>query len=195
MPGSEAERVVDLAQDLKLMAGIEAGDREALGGLYDRHAPAMLCLASRILRDRREAEDLVHDVFVEAWRKAASFSEDRGSVRAWLLVRTRSRAIDRLRNLEVAHRHARCEWEGAKDAPLAAPADDPSTSPDQRRARAALAGLPEAQREVLELAFFEGLSCSEIARRCGAPLGTVKSRLSAGMRELRRLFDASARTG
>jgi RNA polymerase sigma-70 factor (ECF subfamily) len=154
----------------------------------------MLSLASRILRDRREAEDLVHDVFVEAWRKASSFSGDRGSVRAWLLVRTRSRAIDRLRNLEVAHRHARNERAVASDTPQPAE-QDPSLTPDQRRARAALAGLPEAQRQVLELAYFEGLSCSEIARRCGAPLGTVKSRLSAGMRELRRLFDTTARTG
>ena len=188
---------MDLEHDLELMAGVEAGDREALGALYDRHAPAMLGLASRILRDLRESEDLVHDVFVEAWRKASSFAVDRGSVRAWLLVRTRSRAIDRLRNLEVATRHARSERAAASDAPAAAPAPsmDPSATPDQRRARSALAALPDAQREVLELAYFEGLSCSEIARRCGAPLGTVKSRLSAGMRELRRLFATSARTG
>ena len=176
------------------MTAVESGDRYALADLYDRHAPAMLGVAARILRDRRDAEDLVHDVFVEAWRKAASFSAERGSVRTWLLVRTRSRAIDRLRNLEVAHRHARTERAVASDAPQAAE-QDPSMTPDQRRARVALAGLPDAQRQVLELAYFEGLSCSEIARRCGAPLGTVKSRLSAGMRELRRLFDTTARTG
>ena len=195
MFGLAWDGAVDLEQDLKLMAGVESGDREALGALYDRHAPAMLGLASRILRDLRAAEDLVHDVFVEAWQKASSFAVDRGSVRAWLLVRTRSRAIDRLRNLEVAQRHARSERAVAGDAPRSAPAHDPSATPDQLRARTALAGLPEAQREVLELAYFEGLSCSEIAERCGAPLGTVKSRLSAGMRELRRLFDVGARTG
>lgn len=184
---------MDLTQDLQLLAGVESGDRGALAALYDRHAPAMLGVAARILRDRRDAEDLVHDVFVEAWRKAATFSQDRGSVRSWLLVRTRSRAIDRLRNLEVARRHARSEQAIANESQIPASEPDPSATPDQRRARAALAGLPEAQREVLELAYFEGLSCAEIATRCGAPLGTVKSRLSAGMRELRRLFDASAR--
>lgn len=171
------------------MNAVESGDRLALADLYDRHAPAMLGVAARILRDRRDAEDLVHDVFVEAWRKAASFSAERGSVRTWLLVRTRSRAIDRLRNLEVARRHAKREELTASDGGSGG-APDPSASPDQQRARAALAGLPESQRVVLELAYFEGLTCSEIATRCSAPIGTVKSRLSAGIRELRRLFDA-----
>ena len=113
---------------------METGDRSAVGHLYDRHAPAMLGVASRILRDRRDAEDLVHDVFVEAWRKASSFSELRGSVRSWLLVRTRSRAIDRLRSLEVARRHARSEAAQAGDGPAIPPANDPSATPDQRRA-------------------------------------------------------------
>jgi RNA polymerase sigma-70 factor (ECF subfamily) len=185
---------VDFARDLELINAMESGDRHAVGHLYDRHAPAMLGVASRILRDRRDAEDLVHDVFVEAWRKASSFSEQRGSVRSWLLVRTRSRAIDRLRSLEVARRHARSEQAQAGDGGIPV-SEDPSSTPDQRRARAALDALPQAQREVLELAYFEGLTCSEIAARCDAPLGTVKSRLAAGMRELRRLFDASARSG
>jgi RNA polymerase sigma-70 factor (ECF subfamily) len=180
---------VDPVQDRKLMSAVESGDRYALADLYDRHAPAMLGVAARILRDRRDAEDLVHDVFVEAWRKAASFSSERGSVRTWLLVRTRSRAIDRLRNLEVARRHAKTEQLTPSDD-VAALALDPSATPDQQRAREALAGLPETQRVVLELAYFEGLTCSEIATRCGAPIGTVKSRLSAGIRELRRRFDA-----
>jgi RNA polymerase sigma-70 factor (ECF subfamily) len=180
---------VDLGHDRKLMNAVESGDRYALADLYDRHAPAMLGVAARILRDKRDAEDLVHDVFVEAWRKAASFSAERGSVRAWLLVRTRSRAIDRLRNLDVARRHVRNEQAVPVDAAPAL-ADDPSATPDQARARAALAELPETQRVVLELAYYEGLTCSEIATRCGTPLGTVKSRLSAGMRELRRRFAA-----
>ncbi|HEX5067813.1 MAG TPA: sigma-70 family RNA polymerase sigma factor [Myxococcota bacterium] len=185
---------MDFARDLELIHAMETGDRNAVGHLYDRHAPAMLGVASRILRDRRDAEDLVHDVFVEAWRKASSFSEVRGSVRSWLLVRTRSRAIDRLRSLEVARRHVRSEAAQTGDGGAAVPANDPSATPDQRRARAALDALPQPQREVLELAYFEGLTCSEIAARCDAPLGTVKSRLAAGMRELRRVFDTSARS-
>ena len=183
---------MNLAHDQDLVGAMEAGDPDAIATLYDLHAPAMLGLAVRILRDRRDAEDLVHDVFVEAWHKASSFSQARGSVRSWLLVRTRSRAIDRLRSLEVARRHARSEKDLSQSEAGASPASDPSAEPDQRRACAVLAALPSPQREVLELAYFEGLSCTEIAARCGAPLGTVKSRLSAGMRELRRLFDGGA---
>lgn len=174
--------------DRRLLERIRAGERAALARLYDRHAPAMLGVALRILRDRGDAEDLVHDVFIEAWRKAAGFSRERGQVRTWLLVRVRSRAIDRLRSLDVARRHARREERaGAAGAPPAV-VEDPADEPDRRRARAALAALPETQRRVIELSFFEGLSCSEIATRCDAPLGTVKSRLLAGMRELRRRF-------
>lgn len=192
-PGVQADpsHASEAELDAQLIAAIRAGERAGLASLYDRHAPAMLGLALRILRDRGDAEDLVHDVFLEAWRKSASFSGERGTVRAWLMVRVRSRAIDRLRSLEVARRHARSHA-GAGQGPVAAPAaEDPADGPDRRRARAALAGLPDVQRAVLELAFFEGLSCSEIARRCEAPLGTVKSRLLAGMRELRRCFDAA----
>jgi RNA polymerase sigma-70 factor (ECF subfamily) len=182
---SEAER------DARLVAGVQAGDRAALAGLYDRHAPAMLGVALRILRDRGDAEDLVHDVFLEAWRKSASFSAQRGTVRAWLLVRVRSRAIDRLRSLEVSRRHARGGRQPGDGAAPAQPTEDPADGPDRRRARAALAALPDVQRSVLELAFFEGLSCSEIATRCNAPLGTVKSRLLAGVRELRRTLEVA----
>jgi RNA polymerase sigma-70 factor (ECF subfamily) len=179
----------DDEEDRRLIAAVQAGDRQALAGLYDLHAPAMLGLALRILRDRGDAEDLVHDVFIEAWHKATSFSRERGRVRTWLLVRVRSRAIDRLRSLDVARRHARA-GDGATES--AAPhVESPADGPDQRRARAALAALPETQRTVLELAYFEGLSCSEIATRCDAPLGTVKSRLLAGMRGLRRQFDTA----
>jgi RNA polymerase sigma-70 factor (ECF subfamily) len=173
-----------------LIAAIRAGDTQALAKLYDLHAPAMLGLAHRVLRDRGDAEDLVHDVFLEAWKKVDAFAEERGRMRTWLLVRVRSRAIDRLRSLEVARRHVRRE-EPPPNSPPQRAAEDPAASPDRARARGALAALPDAQRLVLELAYFEGLTCSEIAARCDTPLGTVKSRLLAGMRELRRHFDAS----
>ena len=178
-------------QDQRLVARVCRGDRAALAALYDRHAAVMLGLALRILRDRGDAEDLVHDVFIEAWRKASSFSQQRGRVRSWLLLRTRSRAIDRLRSLEVARRHAQTQGPAEVPGLQDGPGGDPSAAPDQRRARDALASLPDKQRSVVELAFFEGLSCSEIATRCDTPLGTVKSRLVAGMRELRRLFEAA----
>lgn len=185
-PGAGVRGETD--DDRGLIAEVQAGDREALGRLYDRHAPSMLGLALRLLRDRGDAEDLVHDVFIEAWKKSARFASERGSVRAWLLVRVRSRAIDRLRSLEVARRHARKEREA--DATSPAPASEsPADGPDRRRARDALAALPDLQRTVLELAYFEGLSCAEIATRCDTPLGTVKSRMLAGMRSLRERFE------
>jgi len=178
----------EMQRDQACMAALQARDESALGELYDRHAPAMLGLACRLLGDRVDAEDLVHDVFVEAWRKAASFSAERGSVRAWLMVRVRSRAIDRLRNAAVARRHAVSESRAAAD-PIPHLSDDPAQCVEQKRARDALAALPAAQRTVIELAYFQGLSCADIAQRCDTPLGTVKSRLAAGLRDLRRVFE------
>ncbi len=171
----------DDAADARRLARVAGGDEAALAALYDRHAGAMLRVADRILRNRQDAEDLVHDAFVEAWQKAGAYEARRGSVRSWLLVRVRSRGIDRLRALEAARRAAvlppgaACErsepgWDG----------------PDRARARAALASLPEEQRRLVELGYFEGLTCAEMAARCGVPIGTVKSRLSAAVAKLRR---------
>jgi RNA polymerase sigma-70 factor (ECF subfamily) len=175
--------------DERLMARAARGDEAALAALYDRHAAAMLGVAVRILHDRGDAEDLLHDVFVEAWQKAASFDPARGSVRSWLLVRVRSRGIDRVRALEAARRHARAR---ADDPALAGSATPPAwDAPDRARARAALATLPPEQRELVEMSYFDGMTCSEMAARRGIPLGTVKSRLVAGMAKLReRLLPA-----
>ncbi len=178
------------ALDRELLGAIARGDHAALARLYDRHAPALLGVAVRILGSRSDAEDLVHDVFLEAWARAAGFSPERGTVRTWLFVRLRSRAIDRLRNLEVIRQYVRREavrW----DSPPTA--DDPSDRPDRKRALAALATLSEVQRRVLEQAYFEGLSCAEIAARSGTPVGTVKSRMLAGIRALRRQLESGGR--
>lgn len=177
-PGVEtAER------DAGLIAAIALGDEAALGELYDRHAGAMLAVALRVLRDRTDAEDLVHDVFVESWRKAGDFDGSRGSVRSWLLMRVRSRGIDRLRSLQAARRRGLVE-DGEREA-AEVPVAAVWNTPDRERARRALETLPEAQRSLVELAYFEGMTCSEMARHCGIPLGTVKSRLSAGISKLR----------
>ena len=175
--GTEATR------DASLMAAAAVGDESALAELYDRHAGAMLGVALRLLKVRQDAEDLVHDVFVEAWQKARDFDAGRGSVRSWLLVRVRSRGVDRLRTLQSARRHglvSAAEGE-VETAPVAAVWD----TPDRERARKALDALPEPQRVLVELAYFEGLTCSEMASQCAIPIGTVKSRLSAAMRKLR----------
>jgi RNA polymerase sigma-70 factor (ECF subfamily) len=123
---------------------------------------------------------------VEAWQRAADFDPGRGSVRSWLLVRARSRAVDRLRSLEAARKRGlllRVE-QGAEEASVEPLWD----GLDRALAKRALEALPEAQRSLVELAYFEGLSCSEMAEKCGIPIGTVKSRLSAGMSKLREAF-------
>jgi len=143
-------------------------------------------VALRVLGSRSDAEDLVHDVFVEAWQKAADFDAKRGSVRSWLLMRVRSRGIDRLRSLQAARRRGLLAGADEEAARIAAPAV--WDTPDRERARLALAALSEPQRMLVELAYFEGMTCSEMAVQCGIPIGTVKSRLSAAMGKLREAF-------
>ncbi len=165
--------------DTALVTAAAAGDRHAFARLYDRYAPTLLAVGRRMLGGRREAEDLVHDVFLEAWRRADGYDPSRGSVRAWLLVRLRSRAMDR-------HR-------AASGGPMpidqlderAAEGEDPALAPDRAAVRRALERLPSEQRAVLELGYFHGLSSSEIAVRTGAPIGTVKSRAATGLARLR----------
>lgn len=169
--------------DAGLLRRMAAGDRAALGELFDRHAEAALGLAHRILRNRQDAEDLVHDVFLEAWQKAESYDERRARVRAWLMVRVRSRSIDRLRALEVARRHAMAD--AAMPDPLPAASANPEATSDGVRARAALSELVVEQRRVIELAYFEGLTLREVSERIDVPLGTVKSRLAAGLAAMR----------
>ncbi|HEX5059519.1 MAG TPA: sigma-70 family RNA polymerase sigma factor [Kofleriaceae bacterium] len=166
------------AEDAALVAAMARGDREALAKLYERHAGVLLGLALRIVREPREAEDLLHDVMLEAWRAAKDFDPKRGRVRTWLAIRMRSRAIDLQKSARVSR--------NAGDAGIEAVVDERErTSPDHVRVRDALAELGPDQRQVLELAYFEGLSCSEIAARIAIPIGTVKSRLAAGMQRLR----------
>ena len=170
-------------QDARSLDALAGGDRGALAELYDRHASAMLAVAIRILRNRQDAEDLLHDVFVEVHDKAGQYDPARGSVRSWLIVRVRSRAIDRQRSLAVARRHAMARAADAAEPEAELPRSWDGV--DQARARRALDGLPEEQRVLVELGYFEGLSHAEMAAHCGIPIGTVKSRLTAALRKLR----------
>ena len=174
--------------DRSLMAAVARQDRTALAQLYDRHAPQMLGLACRILQTRRDAEDLLHDVFLEVWQKAKDFDADRGTVRTWLLLRVRSRAIDRIRTLTVARNYAMIKSEPEPESQT----DEPSQAMAGTQVRRALSTLSEIQRTVLELSYFEGLSCREIAERCRVPIGTVKSRLAAALAKLRQEFQETA---
>jgi len=166
-----------------LVGAIARGDREALARLYDLYAGHLMAVGQRILHERREVEDLLHDVFLEVWRQAADYDVQRGSVRAWLLLRMRSRALDRRKSPG----YARVVSIEDRKAPEAArtPAEDPALSPDREAVRRALQQLPFDQRQVLELGYFEGLSSSEIAARIETPIGTVKSRVAAALAKLR----------
>ncbi|MEZ4363045.1 MAG: sigma-70 family RNA polymerase sigma factor [Kofleriaceae bacterium] len=164
--------------DADLVRAMAEGQQQALAALYERHASVMLGLAMRIVRNRKEAEDLLHDVFLEAWRSAKTFDPKRGRVRTWLAIRMRSRALDQQKSSRIS----RNAGDGGLERLVA---EDAPPSPDHAKVRSALEELPPEQRQVIELAYFEGLSCSEIAERIGAPIGTVKSRLSAAMSKLR----------
>jgi RNA polymerase sigma-70 factor (ECF subfamily) len=170
------------ALDAQLVQAVAEGDREALGMLYDRFAPAMLAVAQRIVGSAREAEDLVQDVFLEAWQRARHYDSARGSVRTWLMMRVRSRGLDRLR---AQKRAPSVDLETAQIATREAEREDASSARDARVLRTALGELHEDQRTVLELGYFAGYSCSEIAARLEIPIGTVKSRMSRAVAELR----------
>lgn len=176
-------------QDAALVLAMAGGDQTALAELYDRYAFLLLGIAIRIVRDRREAEDLLHDVFLEAWRSAKDFDPNRGRVRTWLTIRMRSRALDLQKSARVSR--------NAGDEGLDAVADqtDASSAPDHARIRTVLGELPADQREVIELAYFQGLSCSEIATKVAIPIGTVKSRVAAALGKLRAALATLARRG
>jgi RNA polymerase sigma-70 factor, ECF subfamily len=172
--------------DEALVERMSRGDRAALGSLYERHAPRLRALALFILRDAGEADDVLHDVFLEAWRRSGDYVRERGTVSAWLGLRTRSRAIDRVRA-----RKARAEKDAASE--LGPPSSDPSADPvrtlDHARLQGFLAQMSEAEQEVLMLGYFEGLSSSEIGERVGVPVGTVKSRTRSALAKLRLAFE------
>lgn len=165
--------------DAELVAGAAAGNAERLGELFDRHAGRMKSLALRIVRSPEEAEDVVQEVFIQAWRQASRFDAARGNVLAWLSIMTRSRSLDRWRR-----RSTRRETAVSDAHELEAPGEA-DRDPSAWAARTALSDLPADQRGPLELAYWEGLSQSEIAARLGVPLGTIKTRMRIGLKRLR----------
>lgn len=168
--------------DAALVARMARGDRAALGLLYERHAGRLFAVLCRILGERAEAEDLLHDVFLESWRRAGDYSPARGTVTAWLVLRTRSRALDRRRS---APRARSVPLGGADPAEPADPGADPGRIHDQKRLGAAFSVMSVEEREVIWLGYFEGLSSTEIAERIGIPTGTVKSRTRSALEKLR----------
>lgn len=188
--------IPDDCSDADLMAHLAAGHPAAMDLLYDRYSKPVYSFAYRMLGNREHAEELLQEVFLRAWRRGNRFSETRGSLVSWLLSITHNMAIDELRKLQ--RRPQRAE-SSEPDALLnsvrdgAAPVEMQAVASDRRDVvRNAMSDLPESQREVLELAYFGGLTQREIAEELGAPLGTIKTRMRLGLRKLQDSVDIQA---
>lgn len=175
--------------DLQHLRKIAAGCGESLAVFYDRHASLAMGLLCRMLKDRNEAEEILQEVFLQVWREARRYDPDRSSPRGWLLLIARSRALDRLRGT-AARRRREDETARADAARTVVPLGTRRLEHQESRQRigSALDRLPPDQRRVIELAFYEGLTQTQIAEFLGAPLGTVKSRVLLAMRKLREIL-------
>src|SRR6476659_9649763 len=180
--------------DEALVALVARGDEDALAELYDRVSRIAYGLALRVLRDERHAEDAVQEAFLQVWRTAAAFRAERAKASTWILTLVHRRAVDLVRREE--RRRADPLDEAARDAATSASAEDSAWLGFEReRVQRALSELPDNQREALELGYYGGYSQSELAERLGVPLGTIKSRMFAGLTRMRELLDDGAPEG
>ncbi|MEK6618690.1 MAG: sigma-70 family RNA polymerase sigma factor, partial [Nitrospirota bacterium] len=175
--------------DPELLARAAKGDQQAFATLYDRSSSLLFTLALRILYDRDEAADVLQEVYLEVWKKVVRYNAGRGSPTAWLVTLTRSRAIDRLRSRAAKGYGV---TDSIDDTPAAdlddwhpGPFEDSADLELRTLVKKAFAELPEAQQQALELAYYQGLSHTEIAARLNQPLGTIKTRIQLGMNKLR----------
>jgi RNA polymerase sigma-70 factor, ECF subfamily len=195
---SESLGTVDLsdARDRELLARLRDGDEDAFRGLFDRYAPTAKALALRVVRQAHLAEDIVQEAFMAVWKNPDGYDGDRGSVRSWLMGTVHHRAVDLVRR-EEAHRRRTEDAIPEAYEDQADHADEVVEAiglPEERRiVRAALAELPEEQRRVLEMMYFDGRSQTQIAEATGLPLGTVKSRALLGMRRMRGALEGIER--
>lgn len=189
-PPPSAQRASDPAADRALLQQVALGSGVAMRQVYARCAARAFAVMLRLLPSRADAEEVLQEAFLEVWRRARDFDPDRGGLETWVSTIARTRAIDRLRSMGTAARVA----EGAAHHPpptsAMPPAPDEVTShgQDRVRVRRAMMTLPPEQREVVELAYFEGLSQREIAARTGDPLGTVKTRARLALEKLAALL-------
>ena len=167
--------------DKELVSRVRAGDQNAMGALYDRYSALVYAVGLRVLADSSAAEDVLQEVFMQLWRNPARFDASRGSLGAWLAVIARNRAIDALRKRR---------YESDIEDVVVSVEPDLASEADRSRAvknvRDVLNGMHPAQRQALELAFFDGLTHTEIAAKTGEPLGTIKTRIRVGLLALRK---------
>ena len=171
------------ANDAALIARIHLGDERAFAALYDRYSQIVYAVALRILGNTGSAEDVLQEIFMQLWRKPEAFDASRGSLPGWLAVITRHRAIDYLR-----HRRPETDIEDVVVAAQGDLAQSAELSVLLSKARQLIESLPQDQSKLLQMAFFEGLTHSEIAEKTGEPLGTVKTRIRAGLTTIRKGF-------
>ena len=179
------------ADDIALLHATARGDERAFASLYDRYSTILFGLLLRILHERSEAEDVLQEVFLQVWQRAGNFDAERGRPFTWLVTLARSRAIDRLRAKGSRERAALASASETVEPVVDAEAEA-FRAEQGEVVRGALLSIPEDQRRTLLLAYFEGLSQSEIAARLNQPLGTVKTRMRSGMSKLRELLGAQA---
>ncbi len=171
--------------DAALLALVQRGDEGAMASLFDRYSKIVYSVALRVLRDPASAEDVLQEIFMQVWRNPDSFVATRGSLGGWLAVVSRNRSIDALRR--------RKPTDSTDDIVLASPynlADEAERNAMIEKTRAIMVTLPVEQRKTLEMAFFDGLTHSEIAEMTGDPLGTVKTRIRSALHSLRKAFQA-----
>jgi RNA polymerase sigma-70 factor (ECF subfamily) len=180
--------------DEALVALVARGDEAALGELYDRLSRVAYGLALRVLRDERHAEDAVQEAFLQVWRSAATFRAERAKASTWILTLVHRRAVDLVRREERRQADPLTE-----ETPVGAAGELTDEAAwlrfERERVQHALRQLPDVQREALELAYYGGFSQSELAERLGVPLGTIKSRMFAGLARLRELLDDANQEG
>jgi RNA polymerase sigma-70 factor, ECF subfamily len=169
--------------DTALVSAIYAGDQNAMAALYDRYSSVVYSVALRVLGDTGAAEDVQQDVFLQLWRNPGAFDASRGNLGAWLAVITRNRAIDRLRK-----RRPENDLEDVVLSVVPDMAGDADRSRIAEKVRGLLGTMSPPQRAALEMAYYEGLTHTEIAAKTGEPLGTIKTRIRAGLTALRKAF-------
>lgn len=189
--GAMMVTVMDDADLERCIRAAAAGDQPAFARLYDGLAPTVFGVVRRVVRDPAQSEEVTQEVFVEVWRNAARFDTGRGHLRSWVVTIAHRRAVDRVRS-EQAHRDRAVRDARAVTAPPPSPEDDAVAGEERARAVAAMAALPAPQRQALELAFYDGLTHTQIAERLDVALGTVKTRIRDGLIRLRAATGAEA---